>query len=187
LGITAFVLLVWLLTNVVVEPWIGKKIQASLNEKSGDYQLEIEKVDVSILRSGIAFKNITLLSKPENEGQPGLTGEIESVKFKGIHLTKALFRKDIDIREVDIFNSRIIGTFDFPENTGPAKLSPLNIRIKNLLFDKLVVDLKDKSTAQTYSLKDGVLKVYDIHVEKQDTLSPGFLVSSILMRWNLKR
>ncbi|MBW6484237.1 MAG: hypothetical protein K0B10_14410 [Vicingaceae bacterium] len=173
LGITAFVLLAWLLTNVVVEPWIGQKIQSSVNEKSGDYQLKIEKVDVLILRSGIELKNITLLSKPENEGQPGLAGEIESIKFKGIHLTKALFRKDIDIREVDIFNSRIIGTFDFPENTGPAPVSPLNISIKNLFFDKLVVDLKDKSTAQTYSLKDGVLNVYDIHVEKQDTLSLG--------------
>ncbi len=173
LGITAFVLLVWLLTNVVVEPWIGQKIQASVNEKSGDYQLKIGKVDVSIFRSGIELKNITLQSKPENEGQPGLTGEIESVKLKGIRLLKAAFKKDIEIREVDIFNSRITGTFDLPEKAGQAKLSPLNISIKNLFFDKLVVDLKDKSTAQTYSLKDGVLKVYDIQVEKQDTLSPN--------------
>ncbi len=173
LGITAFVLLVWLLTNVVVEPWVGQKIQASVNKKSGDYQLEIEKVDVSILRSGIEFRNITVLSKTEIEGKPGLTGEIESVKLKGIRLLKAAFEKEIDIREVDIFNSRIIGAVDFPENTGPAPISPLNIRIKNLFFDKLVVDLKDKSTAQNYSLKDGVLKVYDIQVEKKDTLSPG--------------
>jgi hypothetical protein len=172
-GITAFVLLVWLLTNVVVEPWIGQKIEASVNENSGDYQLEIEKVDISIFRSGIELKNITLLSKPENEGQPGLTGEIESVKFKGIRLLKAAFKKDIDIREVDIFNSRFTGTFDLPEKNGPAPLSPLNIRIENLFFDKLVVDLKDKSTAQTYFLKDGVLKIYDIQVEKKDTLSPG--------------
>ncbi len=173
LRITAFVLLVWLLTNVVVEPWVGQKIQASVNKKSGDYQLEIEKVDISILRSGIEFRNITVLSKTEIEGKSGLIGEIESVKFKGIHLRKAAFKNDIDIREVDIFNSRIIGAVDFPENTGPASVSPLNIRIKNLFFDKLVVDLKDKSTAQTYSLKDGVLKVYDIQVEKKDTLSPG--------------
>jgi len=173
LGITAFVLLVWLLINVVVEPWIGEKIEASVNEKSKDYQLEIEKVDVSILRSGIELKNITLLSKLENKGQYGLTGEIESVKFKGIRLLKAAFKKDIDISEVYIFNSRITGTFDFPEKTGPAPVSPLNIRIENLFFEQLVVDLKDKSTAQAYSLKDGVLNVHDIHVEKQDTLSPN--------------
>jgi hypothetical protein len=171
LGITAFVLLVLLLTKVVVEPWIERKIQSSLSEIPGDYQLKIEKVKVSILRSGVELEQITLQSIQENEGQSGLTGEIESVKFKGIHRMKAIFRKDIDIREVDVFNSRIIGKFASSEKTGPAKLSPLNIRIQNLFFDRLVVDLKSANTAQSYSLKDGVLKVYDINVEKLDTLS----------------
>jgi len=159
LGITAFVLLVLLLTKVVVEPWIGRKIQASLSEIPGDYQLKIEKVRVSILRSGVELEQITLQSIQENDGQPGLSGEIESVKFKGIHRMKALFRKDIDIREVDVFNSRINGKFAFPEKTASAKLSPLNIRIENLFFDRLVVDVKSAASAQTYSLKDGVFKV----------------------------
>jgi hypothetical protein len=57
--------------------------------------MKIEKVHVSILRSGIELENITLQSKQENEGQSGLTGEIESVKFKGIHLIKALFGKTL--------------------------------------------------------------------------------------------
>jgi len=173
LGIAAFVLLVMLLTKVVVEPWIGRKIQTALNEKSGDYLIKIEKVHVSILRSGIELKNITLQSKPENGGQSDLTGEIESVKFKGIHLIKAIFRKDIDISEVDVFNSRIIGKFAFPEKNGPASVSPVNLRIGSLFFDKLVVDVKSTTTAQTYSLKDGIIKIYDINFEKQDTLSPG--------------
>ena len=165
-------LLVVLLTKVVVEPWIGEKIQASVNEKSGDYLLEIEKVHVSIFRSGIEFQNISLQPKQENDGQSGLTGEIESVKFKGIHLMKALLWKDIDIREVDIFNSRLTGKYAFPEKSGPARLSPLNIRIENVFFEQLVVDVKSTTTAQTYFVKDGVLKIYDINMVKQDTLSP---------------
>ena len=52
-GIIAFVLLVLLLTKVVVEPWIGKKIQTSLDENSGEYIIKIEKVHVSIFRSGV--------------------------------------------------------------------------------------------------------------------------------------
>jgi hypothetical protein len=51
-GIAAFVLLIMFLANVVVEPWIGKKIQTAVNENAGNYQVKIEKVDVSILRSG---------------------------------------------------------------------------------------------------------------------------------------
>jgi hypothetical protein len=144
-----------------------------LNSNSSDYQLKIEKVHVLIFQSGIEFDNITLLLKPEQEAPPDLTGEIESAKFKGIHLMKVLFRRDIEIREVDIFNSRIVGKFAFPEKPGTAPVSPLNIRIENLFFDKLVVDVKSTTTAQTYSLKDGVLKVSDIHIEQQDTLSPG--------------
>ena len=135
LGITAFVLLVILLTKVVVEPLIGEKIQASFNNNSGDFQIKINKVHVLIFHSGIELENITLLSKPEHEGQPVLTGEIESVKFKGIHLLKAVLRKDIDIREVDIFNSRIIGKFVFPEKTGLARLSPLTSGLKTCFLN----------------------------------------------------
>lgn len=175
LGVAAFVLLAMLLTKVVAEPWIGKKIQTTVNEKSKNYQLNIETVHVSILRSGIEFKNITLLSKTENEGIPDFIGEIESVKLKGIHLIKAIFRKDFDIRNVDIYNSRMVGKIAFPEKTGLARLSPLNIRIENLFFDKLLVDVKSTTTAQSYSLNDGVLLLYDINVAKQDTLSPGIV------------
>jgi len=56
-----------------------------LNSNSGDYLLKIEKVHVLFFQSGIELENITLLPKQEFDGQPHLTGEIESVKFKGIH------------------------------------------------------------------------------------------------------
>ena len=173
IGITAIVLLVVLLTKVFVEPWIEKKIKTTLIENSGDYLLKIEKVHVLIFSSGIELENITLLSKKENEGKPNLTGEIETVKFKGIHLIKAFFGKDIDIREVGIFNSRLTGKVAFPKKAKLLKVSPVNIRIENLLFDKFVVDVKSTTTAQAYSVKDGVLKVFDINVEKNDTLSPN--------------
>jgi hypothetical protein len=35
--------------------------------------------------------------------------------------------------------------------------------------------MENTSTAQSYSVKEGVLKVYDLQVEKQDTLSPGIV------------
>jgi hypothetical protein len=171
-GIIAIALLVLFLTKVFVEPWIGNKIQTSLDENANDYLVKIEKVHVSILRSGVEFENITLYSKTENGEQPRLTGEIESVKFKGIHLLKALFRKDYHIREINIFNSRLTGKTDLQKKAVLAKVSPVNIRIDKLYFEKLFVDVKDTATAQAYLVKDGVLKVYDINVGKQDTLSP---------------
>lgn len=177
-GIIAIALLVLFLTKVFVEPWIGNKIQTSLDENANDYLVKIEKVHVSILRSGVEFENITLYSKTENGEQPRLTGEIESVKFKGIHLLKALFRKDYHVREVDIFNSRITGKVELQKKqkkSGPAKILPVNIRIENLFFDKMFIDVKDTATAQSYLIKDGVLKVYNINIGKQDTLSPDIV------------
>ena len=175
IGITTFVIIVIILTKVFVEPWIGKKIISSLHAKSSDYQLKIEKVHVSILSSAIELNNINLVLKPEQEGQSDLTGEIESAKFKGIHLLKALFKKEIDIREVDISNSRLTGKFAFPKEAKPVKVSPLNIRIGNLFFDKLFVDIKSTTTAQTFFIRDGIIKGYDINVEKNDSIMPDII------------
>ncbi|MDP2891419.1 MAG: hypothetical protein Q8P34_20935 [Bacteroidota bacterium] len=175
IGIVAFVLLFMLLTMVFLEPWAAKKMQAAFNKSSDKYHLEIGKVNISILKSGIELENITLISKPQNDSLTDLKGEIASVKFKGIKLFKALFKNDIDVREVNIFNSRIAGKFPFQEKTGPANVSPLNIRIDSLVFDRLVVDIKDRLTSKAFSLNDAVLKVYDLQVAKLDTISTDIL------------
>jgi hypothetical protein len=60
----------------------------------------------------------------------------------------------------------------FSKKKSPAKVSPADITIENLIFDQLVVDVKSTKTAQAYFLKSNDLKVFDIHVEKQDTLAP---------------
>ncbi|MHB9143173.1 MAG: hypothetical protein ACYC25_14985, partial [Paludibacter sp.] len=171
-GIVAFVLLLMFLMAVIVEPWFGRKIQTTFNKNSVDYSLKIAKVHISIIRSGIELENIILSSNQEHGGIPDLTGEIASINFEGIRLAKALFRNDIDIREVSVFNSRIRGKVPFSKKAKPPKISSLNVRIDSLFFDKLVVEIKDSATAQAYSIKDGVLKIYDIQVGKRDTLSP---------------
>ncbi len=137
------------------------------------YQVKIENIDASIFRSEIELNKITLQTASLNPGQSGLSAEIESVKIKDIHLLKALFKKDIHIGEVDIFNSNFAGSFAFPSKGGRAKLSPLNLRIEKLFVRQLAVDIKNKTTAQTYVLKNGFLKVFAIQVKQDDTLSHG--------------
>ncbi|MDP3431691.1 MAG: hypothetical protein Q8T04_01820, partial [Bacteroidota bacterium] len=164
-----------LLTMVFLEPWAAKKIQAAFNKSSDKYHLEIGKVNISILQSGIELKNITLSPKSQNDSLTDLKGEIASVKFKGVKLFKALFKKDIDVREVNISNSRFAGELPIQEKPGPAKISPLNIRMDSLVFDRLVVDIKDRLTSKAFSLNDAVLKVYDLQVAKLDTISTDIL------------
>jgi len=173
LGIFALVFVCLLLTKVLVEPWIGKKIQTTLNKSNKDFIVEIGKTHISILKSELELENITISSKTEQQGIPDLKGEIESIKIEGINLTKAIFKKDFEIREVTVFNSSIKGKIPFQKKEKPTKVSPFNVRIDSLFFDKTNLDIRDALTAQTYSVKDGVLKVFDIKVEKLDTLSSG--------------
>ena len=174
-GIAAFAMVIVLLIKVIAEPLIERRIQAALTEKSGDYLITIERVQVAILHSEVEFENINLLLKSENEEQPGLSGEIEILRVKGIHMIKALFRKELDITTIEIHNSSLRGVFPFPEKTRPVGIAPINITIENLLFNKLIVDLKDASTSQSYLMSDAVLKMYDIRCGKNDTLSTGII------------
>jgi hypothetical protein len=173
--LVAFVLLIMLLTPVILETWAKNKIQSKFRDKVHDYRMEIGKVHVSIRNSGIEFKNITLSSIQENNGIPILKLEIASFKLKGVKLLKALFNHDIEISEVTISNSSITGKIPFRQNAGTAKVSPLNFRFDHVLFDKIFLDITSDSTAQAYRIIDGILNVYNLRIEKFDTLSPAII------------
>jgi hypothetical protein len=171
IGIVAFALLIMLIAVIFVEPWAAKKIQSAFNDSSEKYHLEIDKVYISIFKSEIELESITMVSKPQHDSLTRLQAEISSIKFKGIKLFKALFKNDIDVREVIIFNSRVAGKFPFREKTGPSIVSPLNVSIENLIFDQLDVNIEDELTSQAFSLNDAVLNVYELQLAKLDTLS----------------
>lgn len=174
LGIVILAVVLLIVTPVIVEPVLRKKVLVALNEKLTNHHVEIEKVHFSLVQSAIEFENIILTSNHQNEGNNDLTGEIESVKFKGISLLKALFKKDFDIDEVIISNATIQGKVSFPKNKKPPAISHSNIRIDNILVDRVNLALKDSSTSKALAVKNGILNLYNIQIEKQDTLQ-GFL------------
>ncbi len=173
LGTVAFVLLLILLTTVVAEPWAKKKIQAAYNENSPDFKLEIGKVHLSVFQAGIELENIIVRSVREQNGLPDLTAAITSVDFKGINLWKAIFKNDVELRELTVFDCHLQGKIPFPEKKRPAKISSLNIRIDSLFVDRLMVSVSDSATSKAFSIQDGIWKAYDIQIEKLDTISPG--------------
>jgi len=175
IGIVTVVLLIILLGKVFVEPWVGKKIQTALNEKDRDYLVKIDKVHILMVPLGIKLESITIYSKQEHGGNLNLNGEIASIKCKGISLLKAIFKNDIYIRGVTISNGSIKGKILFSREAIPPIVSPVNIRIHRILFDKIDLAIENTSTAQSFSVKEGVLKVYNLQVEKQDTLSAGIV------------
>jgi len=174
LGIVTLAILAKLGTMAIAEPWIIEKAETAFNEKSKDYRIEIGKVHLFIIQSGIELKRIKIFSKLANGNKPGLSGEISSVKLKGINLPKALFKKEIDISEVIFSNSSLEGKVPPAKNAGPI-VSPLNIRIGSILFTNTNLAIEKSSTAQSISVTDGTLKLFDFQIHKQDTLSPGMV------------
>jgi len=173
IAIVALVLLIRFLTTIFVEPWLGKKIHAELYKELSDYIIEIDKVHILIIKSGIELKGITIYSRQEYGGAPAFNAGMVSIKFKGINLAKAIFKNDIYIREVSIDNSTINGNIPFSEKEIMPIVSPLNIRIAKVLFNNLDLAMGKVSTAQSYMAKGVILKVDDLQFEKQDTISSG--------------
>jgi len=172
-GVVVAVLLIKLLTAIVFVPWLGRIMDAELNKENGNYIVEIDKIHILIVESGIELDGISIYSKQMHGGSPDLMAEIESLKLKGISLVKAILWHNIHISTVTISNSIIKGKIPFSESALPPIVSPFRIGIGRLLFEKVNLEMKNDSTAQSYSLKDGVLKIYDLLVEKQDTVFPG--------------
>jgi hypothetical protein len=175
IGIVGLVLLSVITIRVVVEPLILRKIQSAVNENSKDFNLKIGKVHLSILNSELELKNITLSAKPEQIGIQDINGEVASIRLEGIHLFKAIFKNDIEISEVTVFNSSLSLCIPFPEKVRPPKFSSLNIRIDSLFLDKTNLKIKSTSTAQAFLAKDAVLKLYHMQVRKLDTLSTSLV------------
>jgi hypothetical protein len=123
------------------------------------------------MRSGLELENIRIHSRAETNGDRDLSGVIGSVKFKGIRLMKAIFKKDIYISEIILSNSSIKGKVPFKREGIPPVVTPINIRANKILFDTIDITIENSSDKQAISVKEGVLKVYGLKLRKLDTLS----------------
>ena len=173
--IVSLVLLIILLMILFVEPGVRKKIEETLNEKTNKYIFNIKKVHILPIQSGIKIDGITIFSKQEHGGNPDLSGEIASVKFKRIKILKALFKKDIVIGEVTISNIRVEGKMPFHEQGKQPAILPLNIHISKTLIEKTDLSVKNTISSESYLMKEGRFKVYDLNLIKHDTLSKDII------------
>lgn len=175
IGSVSFVILIKLVNIIVIEPLIRDKILESINKNNSGYVIAFDRARISMISSVLELKNITISVKNEPAGCRVLCGEIAFIKFKGIKLAKALIRKDIDIRKVTISDGIINGRITFPKEGAPPIVVPLNIRIENIFFNKINLSIGNSSTSESYTVKEGNLKIYNFQVEKKDTISTGII------------
>ena len=127
-----------------------------------------------MIKSGAELDGITI-SNVKSGLNIELNGGIGSVKLHGIHLLKALFKHNIHIRTVTISNSNFSGKIPFFKEAIPPIVLPLNIRIASLIFNKIDIEIGNTIDAQSYTVKEAFVKIYDLQVEKLDTLFPGIV------------
>ena len=171
-GIVITILLIIIVINAIVEPWLIKKIETAVHEKSDSYQIDIKGLDILIFQRGVSLKNITVQSVTATDSVPVFLGNISSIEVKGIKLMGALLRKEIEIRELVVSNSDLNGELAFPKQQGAKIVSPVSVRISKIVVDELDVTIANAASAQSFLMKEGYLKANNFHVEKMDTLTP---------------
>jgi hypothetical protein len=170
-------LLVVFITAAVIKHSVRKRIEAILNEENSAYNLAINNIDISILSRGISLERIKIVSNTASGGLPDLNGEIASIKIRGVKLVKAVFRKEIIIRKITVTDSYFKGKITSSGKAGKPIVLPLNIKIDNIVFDKINLSFDTDSSAASYSVKDGNLIFHSLQAQKHDTLSTGILNS----------
>ncbi|HBB91213.1 MAG TPA: hypothetical protein DC042_05715 [Bacteroidales bacterium] len=175
LGLAALLLLINVLTTVLAGPWAGKKIISLLNEKSLIWTFELRNAKVYLIPTRITLTGISMKPRMETEGNRYLNGEIGSVKIMGINLWKALFKKEIDIRELSITGSRVSGKLPESKVSKKPLILPVNLRIGRLVVDRLDLAVESESSRQALMIKDAGLKVLDLQGDKLDTVSPAII------------
>jgi hypothetical protein len=174
-GIVILVLLIKILSVVFLEPLAKAKMEAALNEKGSNYRFEINRVRIFMLGGGMDIRDIEIFMGMNSSGKKELIGQIEFLKFRGIKVAQAIFRKDIVVKKILVGESKLNVEFIFPRDTLNKVLLPYNLKVGSIQFKRINLIVKNAASKAAYSLKDGTLKLYDIRGKKQDALSPGII------------
>jgi hypothetical protein len=161
------------LSKIIAEPLLKKKAISELNKMLPNENIEIANVQIKILKKEIKINGITALSRINLIKNRNIDLKIASLKISGLSISKAIFKKQLYITKAVISNSSMSGKVLFPGKSQKTVLSPIDITINEIIFDKADLDLKDLKTKKSFFQKEGVLLLYGFRVNKNDTITPG--------------
>jgi hypothetical protein len=160
--------------KLIAEPMISRRISTTLDEIARDYTIEINEIRIRILRSGIEFKDITIVRDSTQGPHRSFNGSIAAVRISGINLYKAFVKKDIRISHLIISQSLFKGSIPFSDDAPPF-ISGRNITLRKISVDKMNVDITNPLNARRISINECSIKLYDVQFDQNDTLSPDLI------------
>jgi hypothetical protein len=155
----------------IIEPWIKREIKNSFSQ----FNPEIEKVNLSLFKAGLALEGITITRKYSKENKIIFIGELESINLIGVKLLRYLFNGEIYIEEITAIRSHITARVPFRDENGQGMLSPFNLGIKKINLDGLNFKIEDVLTHQVYTLKKGHISLENIGLNEGDSISIGIV------------
>ena len=169
--IVAILLFIIIAVTVTAGSWVRGKIETAFNDANQDLTLKIAKVHLSMIKSRIEIEGATISSRQDHGDDRKIAMEMATLKIRGIDLVETIFNRSIDIGEVIISGLNIQAKGLLFRKTKPLVVSPVNIRIGRLLFEKVNLVMGSASNAQSLSIHGGVLNIFNLLVVKQDTIS----------------
>lgn len=169
LSVMVLVIILKLSTTLFVEPWLEKRLETLFNEKSEKYQIAVGHIHLRFIASEIKLDSLLLINKVVNDRK--LYARVTAVRIQGINLFRLLFQKSIAIRKLSVLEIRIFGQLPHSEKKALPPIMPMNLRIGRIVLKKIDFGLKEPALAKAYNLQSGALIMYDLKIEKRDTLS----------------
>ena len=169
LSVIGLVLILKLSTILFVEPWMKNKLETVFNEKNEQYHIKSGPIHLRFIFSEIKLDKILLTNKKKKDGK--LFGRITGIRIQGINVFSLLLQKKIAIKKLSISEISIFGQLPHSEKKASPSIMPINLRIGRIVLKKIDFGIKEPEFEKAYNLQSGVLNMYDLKIEKRDTLS----------------
>ncbi|MEO5582559.1 MAG: hypothetical protein ABIR66_07690 [Saprospiraceae bacterium] len=164
-----------MITPQIITPFFKRKLEGLFKEKLKGYNVEFSQLEISIIKNNIALNKVRFNPVSYDEKHKAMQGEIETIFFHGIDWFKALFKKEMFIRDIRILHPILL--FPFPIDTNPVVpvLAGFNLHINTLAVDDFQLQLRDSLSKNLLMIEDGRIKIDEFEISKEDTLSVGLI------------
>src|ERR1035437_241536 len=169
LSVIGWVLILKLSTTLFVEPWLKNRLETAFNEKNEKYRIKAGHIHLRLITSEIKLDSILLTNKVANDRK--ISGKVTGIRIQGINVFSLLFQKSIAIRKLSISEISIFGQLPHSEKKASPSIMPMNLRVGRIVLNKINFGLEEPALKKAYNLQSGALIMYDLKIEKSDTLS----------------
>jgi hypothetical protein len=180
-----FAILIWLavilcvailagiLVKIIAEPYIRKKIITALNAPNSDHTIAVGEIQINWITPGIKLFKVIVATKYDSSAF-SISGEIELIEFKHIHLLRALFANEFRLNQIAISKGRLLAQSLRDTTKGPI-ISEYAVQIGGISIYDLQIQYRSVADSQNLFVSGLTANIEQIEINPKDTLKPGLI------------